>query len=159
MREEQVATTEGLIAKRLVVWSLEILSEAVLLAVLFIVVAFFTFGSSRSENLFEDFLFLFVSVLMAFIFYTGFFLTTAIFRLILGSRRWWLYPIVATALFLAHIEYFFRRTGGLPGSDRMALRLGGACIVFFSTVGGNRLLQKWALADGGRSRFRFGIGL
>jgi hypothetical protein len=73
----------------------------------------------------------------------GFVFTTAIVAMIWRSQRLWLYPVLATALFLIHFHFAYPIGGDPPPKG---LRELGACIVLACTFAGNLLLRTWVQA-------------
>jgi len=119
------------IPKRLAVWLLETLSEAVLLSVLL-----FVLGGRGPAG---DFLFILMGTIVVFMWGYGYLFTTAIFGVVWRGRRWWLYPSSAAVLFLTHLHFY---ATGWASSLRLLTQVFGACIVFACTVAGNWLLRR-----------------
>ncbi len=71
---------------------------------------------------------------------SGYLFTTAIFGVIWRSEKPWVYPAIAAALFIAHVQ-FYMTTWSL--SKKMPIEAGGACIVFMCTYIGNCFLREW----------------
>jgi hypothetical protein len=143
--------------KRLIVWLLETSCEALVLSG-FLLALGLQWVQSRPfhESLASDFLVFLLGTVGVFMPYSGFLLSTAIFRVFSGSRRLWVYPAIAAALFVVHLRLLGIVLDGYRGmaSWKTAwplvaeLNAGGACIVFGCTYAGNLLLRKWLLAAG-----------
>jgi hypothetical protein len=131
--------------KRLLIWLVESCCEAILTGALLLILAHIQF---RGENLTDDGFFhglavLSVAVAMMF-FSTGYLLTTLIGRLCVKPERTFLYPCVATALFVIHFEILnFGVGGAFERWERWTIRVVGPWIAFACTLAGNQLLSKW----------------
>ena len=127
--------------KRIAVWFLETLCEAFLLSVLLIVLSI---PNGPSQHGFAHDLLSGVTAIYTVFVTTGYFFTTAIIGIFWRSQRPWLYPSVASLLFLMHLEIFIVGLGGaFEPSDRLPIRRGGAAIVFVCTFVGGYFLRKW----------------
>lgn len=79
----------------------------------------------------------------AMFFSTGYLFTTGIARTIWQPRRVWLYPMLATLLFLIHFEILNYTAGGIfDPAKRAVIRIAGGCIVLVCTFAGSMALQK-----------------
>jgi len=96
-----------LVLKRLTVWLLEALCEALLLSLLFILYIRFSFGPDQQLSYAKQLSFLFVAILFVFMLASGYLLTTAIFGVVTRSQRLWLYPAIAAVLYVAHLHIAF----------------------------------------------------
>jgi hypothetical protein len=131
------------IIKRLAVWLCEMALQAVLLG-LFLIVSHWS-----DENAFgKDLLFFFEATALLF-FTTGYLFSIAIVRAIWKTRRLWLYPAIATVLFLIHFEIMNVAVhGAFEPSERLRFRTACACIVFACTFLGSWILRKWMRTGG-----------
>ena len=129
-----------MLLKRLAVWFLETLFEAMLLGLALIVL----FG--YDQHAFGKSLGLYVSGILLMSFTTGYLLTTAVARGAWRGQEWWSYSVIAVALFLVHSEIFFVVSGGSTRSEKLSMQMAGACIVFACTFVGTLVLRKWAPA-------------
>jgi hypothetical protein len=124
--------------KRLVVWLIETLSEALLLGTVLIALLGYD-----QKAFFKD-LSVYSSGVVLLFFTTGYILTTAVVRAVWSGRALWLYPTVATGLFLIHFEIMnVLLRGAFAPSDRLRIRAAGACIVILCTIAGTLALRKW----------------
>ena len=128
-----------LILKRLAVWLLETLSEAVLVG------AFLSVLAWADDSTFRGLLLLITGTAVLFMVGSGYLLTTAIFGVVWRSQRLWLYPAVAAVLFISHVQFYVT---GWETSLMLQVQAGGACIVFACTFVGNCILRKWVHAGG-----------
>jgi hypothetical protein len=127
--------------KRLAVWLIETSCEAFLGSALLIVMSL-AYGPS-SSGLARDFSVAFAVTVLAFMWATGYLLSTAIVGVVWRSKRLWLYPAMVSVLFLAHLQWLFTRATGFTRPERLALRFVGVCIVLACTFAGNLFLRKW----------------
>ena len=123
------------ILKQLAMWSLEILCEACLLMV-YLTVLWRDQGKTPIGN---DLSLLFVWTLFIFMFGSGYLLTTGIFGIIWRSPIQWVYPAIAAALFIVHVQFY---ATGWTASEKAPVQVGGACIVFACTFAGNWCLRR-----------------
>ncbi len=130
------------ILRRLFVWFLETLCEALLLCVFLISFSYFSTGG-RNDLSASKFGFVILGISILFMAKTGYLLTTAIVRMVWTNRTLWLHPVISVALFSVHLEIFFFVTGGLNASERLAIGIGGAAIVFSCTFVGGYILRSW----------------
>lgn len=128
-----------LILKQLAVWSLETLCEALLLMVFLTIV----WRDAGQSSLAGDLALTFVGTAFVFMVGSGYLLTTAIFGVVWRSPNPWVYPAIASALFVIHVQFF---ATGWTSSTKVPVQVGGACIVLACTVVGGRFLRKWAQA-------------
>lgn len=131
-----------LILKRLAVWLLETSCEALLLGLFLIILS-----GTDQLGFAKDLLAAFVWTVVLLFWGSGYLLTTAIFGLVWRSRRLWLYPAIAAALFITHVQFF--ATGWTP-STKLPVQVAGACIVFACTLVGGWFLRKWLQAGSKR---------
>jgi|SRR5271170_5431647 len=127
--------------KRLLVWFLETVLEALLISVVLICLL-----GDNQHRYAKD---LAVSVVWigTMLFSTGYLLTTVIARAALQGRFIRLYPGVALILFLIHFEILNHSAGGIFDAPKRAMiRIAGACIVLACTFVGNLLLRRWTSA-------------
>lgn len=154
---DQFALT--LILKRLTIWLLETACVTLLLSFLLMILAWVeeTGPFVSRLGLAHDML---IALAMAAIFMvnTGYVLTTAVSRIVWRSHSFWAYPAVAAVLFLAHLQYLFREASGQSSSERLAIRVGGACVVVACTLVGSWLLRKWAGRDSKKADAMAGRG-
>jgi hypothetical protein len=127
-----------LMPKRMVVWLLETSCEALLLS-LFLIVLY-----GYDQHAFGRALLAFANGVALLFFTTGYLLTTAIVRAVWRSQRLWLYPVIATVVFLIHFEILNVGIGGaFEPPERLRIRLAGACVLFACTFAGGWILRKW----------------
>jgi len=127
--------------KRVLVWVLEVLAEALLLGTLLGVLLF-----PNIVHLIPGLWALGLAVGVV-LFLHGYYLTRALVGVAWRSRRPWLYPAIAASLFVAHMHFAVIRlkpdmTPVARGTEPPFLA-GGACIVFACAFAGNWLLRKW----------------
>jgi ABC-type Mn2+/Zn2+ transport system permease subunit len=127
-----------LILKRLVAWLIETFSEVVLLGVVLAVLL----GHDK-RAFFKDVSIYSSGIILMFVI-TGYLLSTIIVRAVWRGRTLWSYPAIATVLFFIHFEIMNAGLGGaFEPSDRLRIRLAGACIVFACTLTGTFVLRRW----------------
>ena len=131
-----------MILKRLAMWSVETLCEALLLMV-FLTVLWREQGQS---SLADDLGLAFVGTTFVFMVSSGYLFTTGLFGVVWRSPIPWVYPAIAVALFIAHVQFF---ATGWTAHTKVPVQVGGACIVFACTFLGTRSLRKWAQAGKG----------
>jgi hypothetical protein len=132
-----------LILKRLAVWASETLCDALLLMVFLTIL----WRDSGQSSLIDDLGITLVGTVFVFMVGSGYLLTTVIFGVLLRSRNLWVYPAIASTLFVAHEQFLF--TGWkLPDASHMQTQVLGACIVFACTFAGNLFLRKWIPREG-----------
>ena len=128
------------VVKRLAVWVLEVLIEAILFGCLLGVLV------ASETGLFNG---VFGSVLAVpvVLFLNGYYLTRALAGLAWKSGSHWLYPLLAAAIFVGHVYFAVSNSRGsftpLARAAVTPFLTGGACIVFACAYGGNRLCQMW----------------
>jgi hypothetical protein len=86
------------------------------------------------------------AVLMVGMFATGYLATSAVARVLIPIRTWWVYPLILAVVFSIHLEILFIAMGGTGWTrgEQMVVRAGGACIVFVVALCGNAVLWWWA---------------
>jgi uncharacterized membrane-anchored protein len=130
--------------KRIVVWLMEVLTEAFLL------------GTLLGALLFPNFTSL-ISGVWALAFAVGvvlflhwYYLTRALFGVAWRSQRPWVYPAIAATLFVTHMHIAVVRSKSdltpFAQATELPFLAGGACIVFACTFVGGWLLRKWTQA-------------
>lgn len=137
--------------KRLLVWFLETVLEALLISVVLVCLL-----GDNQHRYAKDVAVSFVWIGTMF-FGTGYLFTTAIARAASQGRFIRLYPGVALVLFLIHIEILNHSAGGIfDAPKRAVIRIAGACIVLTCTFVGNLLLRRWtsATANGLKSELQ-----
>jgi hypothetical protein len=126
-----------LIVKRLIVWLLERLIEALFLGGL---LGFLLHLSLRPFWVYA----LAVGIVL---FMHGYYLTTAFFALVWRNTKWWFYPAITAALFVAHAHFAFLRGKHDLSPEARAIELpflvGGACLASACSFAGERVLSKW----------------
>jgi hypothetical protein len=132
------------ILRRLAAWFVEIVLEALLIGCLLVILS----GPSKS-SLVNDVLFAAASTAVVFMVGSGYLFTSAIFGVAWRSQRWWLYPAIAAALFVIHVQCF---ATGWKLSFRAQVEAIGALIVFACTVAGGYCLRNWSRMLGSHSR-------
>jgi hypothetical protein len=131
-----------LILKRLAIWLLETSLEALLLALVLLVL----FGYDRHDFA-KDCLIYSLSISLMF-FATGYLISTVILRASWHGKSSWLYSVIATPLFLIHFEIMNHSMGGSFGeADRYRVVTAGSAIAFSCTLVGTYLLKKWTLGS------------
>ena len=126
-----------MLLKRLLVWFLETLLEATLLAVVLISL----FGCDQG---YVKCLTVNVVWIGTMFFSTGYLLSTIVARAIWLGRSLWIYSVIATVLFSIHFEILNYVAGGafaLP--QRWVVRITGPCMAFLCTLAGTSLLRQW----------------
>ena len=126
-----------MILKRLIVWFVETIFEAMLLALALIGL----FG--YDQHAFGKSLELYVSGILLLSFTSGYLVTTAIARGAWKGQSWWSFSAIAVTLFLAHSEIVFVVSGASTLPERLSMQMAGACIVFACTFAGTLALRKW----------------
>lgn len=127
--------------KRIVVWLLETLLEALLLSVVLVCLL-----GDNQHRYAKDLAVSFVWIGTMF-FSTGYLFTTVIARAAWRGRFAWLYSGVALVLFFIHFEILNHSAGGIfDAPKRAVIRIAGACIVLACTFVGTLLLRRWASA-------------
>lgn len=125
--------------KRLTVWLLEILCQALLLMM------FLTFlgglgEDSGQRNLADDLVIAFVATVVVFMVGSGYLVTTAICRVAWKSQNLWAYSAAAAVLFVVHEQFLF--TGlSVPSVLNVQIQVAGACIAFICTFVGGWFLR------------------
>jgi len=133
-----------LILKRIPVWLLETAFEAILLGVLLLLFAARYGTDPQRDGYWRYLAFTTVATVEVFMWHCGYLLTTAIVGIFFRARKLWIYPAVASLLFLAHLQYLVGITVWDP-REKLLVRVGGVCIVFACTFLGNYLLRKWSV--------------
>jgi hypothetical protein len=80
------------------------------------------------------------------LFLHGYYLTRAFVGVIPRSQKWWAYPALASALFVAHMHFAFVRLKPVSPRGRaieLPFLASGACAVFACAFAGNWLLRRW----------------
>lgn len=127
-----------LIMKRLGVWALETLCEALLLMVFLTAL----FGGDGNSRLVDDALLALWSIVFIFMVGSGFLLTTAIIGVFSRSQNPWVYPSITAMLFVVHEQFLF--TGWkTPDASHVQTQVVGACVGFACTFVGGRFLRRW----------------
>lgn len=124
-----------LILRCLVVWSLEMLLVSAALGI----ILYAWFGPPPvSYDVLRDIVG-YAAMTAVFMFGSGYLLTSAISSVTLRGCRFWLYPVVAAALFIVHLQFF---ASGWTTSERLPIQALGACIVIVCTLAGGLLLHR-----------------
>ena len=134
------------IAKRIAVWVAEVLLEALLfgcwLGVLLSSETGLGYGVVGS-----------VLAVPVVLFINWYYLTRAIAGVAWMSRSPWLYPAIATTLFVVHVHFVVgqskRDLTPFAHATEVPFLAGGACIVFACAFAGNWLYRKWVRGGGG----------
>jgi hypothetical protein len=125
--------------KRVVVWFIETLSEILLLGIVLVVLL------GHDPNAFLKALSAYSSGIALLFFTTGYLLTTLLVRAIWNGQALWIYPAIATGLYFIHFEIMnVSLHGAFAPSDRLVIRVGGACVVLVCTFAGTWLLRRSA---------------
>lgn len=128
----------ALYGKRLLIWLVEALFEALLLGS----VLASLLGHDEHEYLKDAFIY--ASCISIMFFTTGYLLTTLLSRMFWKIRQWWSYPLMAAGLFLIHFQIMSVGLGGaFDPRDRGRIRAVGMCIALLCTTGGSFILRKW----------------
>jgi hypothetical protein len=127
-----------LVIKRVVVWIMEM---TCFVGFMSLVVHFLwgNFSSGPDQSIVGQLQFGVVAISFV-LFGSGFFLTTAIFGAFWRSNRLWVYPSIAAALFVVHLQF---AASGWTQREKAPIQLFGAAIIFLCTLVGGRLLRKW----------------
>lgn len=123
--------------KRLVVWSVETLCEVPLLMALLMLLS----DLSHGVRWFDVRILLFAT--FVFMVGSGYLITTAIVGVFFRGKTLLLYPTIAACLFVIH-EQFFLTGWGQPETTHVQIQVGGASIVFSTTLIGGRVLRRWS---------------
>lgn len=132
-----------LTVKRIAIFLVELLVEALLLGSLL--------GAMLSCHVgFLNGMIASIIAVPVILFLHGYYISR-ILALIARTRKiGWLYPVVATSVFIAHVLFMVSQSKSdlTPGGQAMILPflIGGACIVFACTLAGTFALRKWAPA-------------
>ena len=129
------------ILKQLAMWSAETLCAALLLMVYLTVL----WTGQGQSSLRDEMGLIFVGTAFVFMVGSGYLLTTGVFGVVWRSPIPWVYPLIAAALFVTHVQFF---ATGWTSSTKVPVQVGGACIVFACAFAGNWFLRKWAQARG-----------
>jgi hypothetical protein len=122
--------------KRIAVWFIETCLEVLLLGLVL------TLLLGHDQHAFLKDVLLYSSGVTLLFFSTGYLLTTIVVRAVWKGRRSWLYPAVATALFLIHFEIMSVGVrGAFAPADRFCIRIAGAFVVLACTSLGTLALR------------------
>ena len=136
-----------LILKRLCVWFVETVIEALLLGIVLAVLL------GHDQNAFLKDVLIFSTAISYMFFVTGYLLSTAVVRALWRGQALWPYPAIATALFLIHFEIMNVGVGGaFQLKDRLRICMAGACIVFVCTLIGTLALRRWIATGNGQPK-------
>ncbi len=131
----------------LTVWLIEVLAEAILLGCLL--------GALVSSE--TGLLYGVIGSALAVpvvLFLHWYYLTRALAGIAWRSRNPWLYPAIASVVFVAHMHFAVARSKSdltlFARATELPFLVGGACIVFVCALGGNWLMRKWANLGGNR---------
>ena len=137
------------ILKRLTVWALERAIEACLLGGLFGYLVSATDQLLTLRNALSAF-WVFGMAVAVFLFFCGYYVTTAFFGVIWRSSKIWIYPTIILSLFVLHTHIVFMGTARDFTPEGRAVELpfalGGAGIAFLCAFAGSRILNKWTNA-------------
>jgi hypothetical protein len=126
------------VTRRILVWFVETLLEALLLSVVLERLL------GHDKHAFLKDLSIYSSGIVLLFFTTGYFLTTILARALWRGQTFWSYSGVAAALFLVHFEVMNVGLGGaFDPSDRLRVRVLGTCIVLACTLAGSLALRRW----------------
>ena len=124
--------------KRIAVWLIETVSEVLLLGLVLALLL------GHDQHAFLKDVLIYSSGVSLLFFSTGFLLTTIIARAVWKTPKPWLYPVIATALFLIHFELMNMGVrGAFEPPTRLRVLIAGACIVFACTFAGTIALRRW----------------
>ena len=125
--------------KRLCVWFVETVTEALLLGIVLAVLL------RHDQNALIKDVLIYASGVGLLFFTSGYLLSTVLVRALWRGLTLWSYPAIATVLFLIHFEIMNVGVGGaFEPKDRLPIRVVGACIAFASTLAGTFVVRKWA---------------
>ena len=128
-----------LILKRLCVWFVETVTEALLLGIVLAVLL------GHDQNAFVKDVLIYSTAISYMFLVTGYLLSTAVVRALWRGQTLWSYPAIATALFFIHFEIMnVGVEGAFHPKDRLPICVAGACITVASTLAGTLILRKWA---------------
>ena len=126
------------VAKRSLIWCVEILLEALLLGATLAILLGYDAHSFLKDSL------IYASEISIMFFLTGYLLSTFIVRICWKRKEWWSYPLIACVLFLIHFEILNKGIGGaFDPADRLRILIIGASLALACTVLGNVVLRKW----------------
>jgi ABC-type Mn2+/Zn2+ transport system permease subunit len=129
-----------LILKRLCVWFVETVTEALLLGIVLALLL------GHDQNAFIKDVLIYSSAIGLLFFTTGYLLSTVLVRAFWRGQTVWSYPAIATVLFLIHFEIMNVGVGGaFEPKDRLPIRVAGTCIAFICTSLGTLALRRWTL--------------
>jgi hypothetical protein len=127
-----------LISKRLAVWFLETVFQALLLGLSLS----FVLGHDR-QAFFKDALIYGGAISFMFL-SAGYLVTTGISRAFWNVRKTWTYSVLAAALFLVHFEIMNVGVGGaFESRDRWHILLAGTIVAFLCSLFGSAALKRW----------------
>jgi len=131
------ARSEMTLAKRLLLWLAEIVSQALLLALLLAgLFGHDQFSFGRGVVIYAGWIFIMFCV-------TGYALTTAIARAIWKGESSKFYPLLSVVLFVVHFELLNVGIGGaFAPPDRRMVVIAGVAVAFLTTLGGRLLSRK-----------------
>lgn len=131
------------ILKRLVIWLFEISCQVLLLCLLLGVFSYFAYKPSDTKIHPRDVFAMLLAISVVFMAQFGYLLTTMILRIFWTNRTPWLHPAISVVLFSIHLAIFFA-AGNFGMPERLAIAIGGSCIVFATTFIGGYFLRNWA---------------
>lgn len=130
------------ILKRLAVWLLEVVLQAVLLGLLLTGL----YGHHRLS--FARGLLIYADSIFVFFFLTGYLLTTAIARALWKGRTLWLFSTIIAVLFVLHFELLNVGLGGaFAPHDRKIVVIAGVVIAFLTTLAGTIVVRRWTAME------------
>ena len=131
-----------LILKRLCVWFVETVTEALLLGIVLAVLL------GHDQNAFVKDVVIYSTAISYMFLVTGYLLSTAIVRALWRGQTLWSYPAIATTLFFIHFEIMNVGVGGaFQPKDRLPICVAGACITAASTLAGSLALRRWTVGQ------------
>jgi hypothetical protein len=129
--------------KRVFVWFIEVLAEALLLGCLL--------GALLSSQI--GLRYGVIGSILAVpvvLFLHGYYLTRAIAGVVCMTKGRWLYPVVAAGLFVAHVYFAFAQSKSALSPEALVMEpfflVGGACVVFGCAFVGGYFLRRWERA-------------
>lgn len=129
--------------KRILVWFIETLSEMLLLGIVLTVLLGHDPGALLKD------LWVYSAGIVLLFFTTGYIFTTIVVRAVWMGQELWIYPAIATSLFLIHFEIMNVSLGGaFTPPDRVRILVAGACIVLACTFAGTWVLRRTATTVG-----------
>jgi len=134
-----------LIAKRAMVWGLETAACGLLVAFALC----FLWGDSQSEmtkSFVDRWVFLLTATFAVFMVGSGYLVTTAAAGIsTLREKALWIYPLIISCLFIAHVQFF---ASGWSHQTKIPVQILGSAISFGCGLLGNYFMRRWTTKAG-----------